>query len=532
MPRIALLLLLLCLPAPAQEDGLKKPPLIFFRTPDPKTRKEIRAEIKNLNDSTIVDRRRARRRLADIGIWSVPALSATLEGKKREKDMRVRMNAILTLSQLEDPRSLPSLRAAAHDSDSWVRRSAMLVLGHFRQGADRDLLLEAMREMRSNRKHQAAAALAAAKLPRTGDDLLGIALFPLMKRDDANMAGMLLAAIVATPDSPEPRRAKLQKLLEKRLEEDSKLVRRVAATGLIARPGLPGILPRLQRRIRRERDKHVRALLYGAIAALPRTDAIRVVLLKTATDANEKREVRAAAALGLADEWPPSDFWNDDDRYKKLRFAARKGGNNDLTAALMFALAHTGRPEAVDELLRFFRQGNKYAKIYSAGCLGHLIAFPAAGKFDSERAEEIRLTLVHSQVTDPRLKRVRAAVQQLFWERRDPGMVFGRLGDIDPYGMWSRSERERALDLVNARVYEVLELDYVADAGDRERTTKQDDDGDDSDSGDEEEDDGDGSTAPKIPGKGTGTTSRSAEENDLIDFLRHRPYYEEHDLGR
>ena len=76
--------------------------------------------------------------------------------------------------------------------------------------------------------------------------------------------------------------------------------------------------------------------------------------------------------------------------------------------------------------------------------------------------------------------------------------------------------------------------------GDRERTTKQDDDSsddDDDDDGDsnkeaEEVDDDDPSTAPQIPGKGTGTTSRSAEENDLIDFLRRRPYYEERDLGR
>ncbi|MFQ5844103.1 MAG: HEAT repeat domain-containing protein [Planctomycetota bacterium] len=519
MLRSLSILALCALPLAAEE----RYPVRFFPTPDSETARKIRALVQHLGGSTVAERRDARAEIGSYGVWAVPTLVDRLAGKRPEKAMRVRMNAVLALSDIMDPRSLEALRAAAKDLNPWVRRSAMLVLGHFRRPQDRDRLLAALRDDDPNAKHQVAAAVAVSKLlraapsdrSRPGDPLLREARIPLQSRDEHYVAGVLLAACVSTPDRPDARQA-LHRLLEERLTHKRPLVRRVAATGLIVRPGTPELLPRLLKRIHKEKDKSVRALLYGAVAALPRTDEVRDVLLRCACSDKEKDEVRAAAAIGLAEEPPQAHYWADEERYRRLRTAARKGRNDDVTGTLLFAWARTGRPEVVDELLKLIPGGKKYTRFYGMGCLGYLKAYHSGRDGAAEgRAYDIYEAVAGFEkvAKDPRVRRVVGAVKRLWGEagRKDPAAVFRTLQSIDRYGLWSRTPRDRVLARLNARVYEVLELDYVPDiAGERP-----------------------GASAPgggAAPQKGGST--QSEEENDLTDFLRNRPYFEERDLGR
>jgi len=459
---LSLLLLAAAAPAPGGEDkapappGGAPPPLVFFRDPDPETKRRIQALLssKELGSGTRDIRTRARKEVAGVGEWTIPALCESLHGKKRDKANRVRMNVCLAMARVlergrADSRLLDAIRGAvADDEDHWIRRAALLVLAGFEQAGDHVFLEARLENPDLARKDQEAAALALAKVgdPGAKDPLLLL----LGKPDlpERNAAAYLLAFVLVAPE--EAGTTCLDKL-----EHDSKLVRLVAATGLCLRPAAGQGVEKIAARLKVERDKFVRARLVHALAAATSDEERRrEALLALAGNLDEKSEVRIAAFLALADAYGPEESYARTKRLLSPQHDAVYG-------AALFALARSGADAAVDDLFRVLKTGSLPHQTYAAGALGHLLAF-APARPRRERDVFRELGAAQARATSDRLKTFLGRLLDLNFEQgraERARALFLEYPDPDGNLVWTPTRLDRTMRFVNDLLPPIFELD-------------------------------------------------------------------------
>jgi HEAT repeat protein len=474
----------------------------FFREPDHETAREIEEAISSngIGSSTRDVRTAARRKLRSIGRWAVPTLRGAVAGKTR---LRVRMNAVMSLSRILDPSCLPELREAAEKDrkHAWVRTTACLGLGLFGDpdGKTVPLLRALLRDDRDPGLYQRTTALALGRIESDASAAELLAAVESLPGDRPILAAALvLAASVRSPDARP----------ERFLGSEHEIVRRAAAICLRIRP-LPSsqaeLLLELVRKPASPRDRHVRPLLYDALAAMERTDEIRDQLLRGATRSTENKEVRVAAICGLAMEWGITEH------YKPLRKALPKGRNDPVAACMLFALAQTGERDAVPELIRILRSGSGLQRYYAAGSLLYLVSLSRPGEaHPDERMIFEAIGRLRGSIRDAGLKYlvedvagalntsdpVKRVERARSWFRDTP----------DPYRLhlWDWTSEDRTWAAVNDFVTALLELDDVADKGDPLE----------------------GALPGGDPGFGNERNVQATpEEVDMLDFLRERPAY-------
>ncbi|HEX5135707.1 MAG TPA: HEAT repeat domain-containing protein [Planctomycetota bacterium] len=361
MRRLAPVLLLL-LVSPGLRADPAETPFLVLREPDPETEKEIKRDLiteKSLGGS---DRRQKREELARIGPWCVPYLATAL----RKENARIKLNAVLTLAMIRDPRGLVALReAAAKDDSIWVRRAATLAIPLFEWRQDlktlKDLLATPRAEWRS-------VAPALARLRATEAAPLLASAAERLPRDEHDAAAIVLSAAVAGADIP----------FVELLEDRSKLVQEAAAAGLAIRPLPPQRAGEILAARKRSRmGGEARVLAIRALGAIdPRPDDAQAALLEIASKDGEAAE-RIAALLelrGTADEIGP--LWK---AYQRLR-----DRNDPVLAALLLALARTREPKAEEKLLELVTTGSDFVRFYAGAAL--LCVYGPGRLTDDQRA--------------------------------------------------------------------------------------------------------------------------------------------------
>jgi len=504
--RLWLLALLACAPCLRAQEGETRGGMVFFE-PDAATRREIQNQLidpTGVGSGTRDVRTAARKRLTEIGPWTVPFLCRAIA--KGSGD-RVPMNCVFALARVGDYHCIPTLEGAvAKHSHAETRTAAALALGTFRAGLTP---LNQLVDPKEDRRFARAALLALAKIPGGSSTLLTTATdFPRLSKNPGFYAAALLGAAIATAAGREKCLAQLG--------HDENIIRKAAAIGLMLRPPAEADLAPLRERFdRTEKDNEVRALQVRALAAVsPRTSEIRALLLEIATRHNkEKKEARIAALIALADEPGVSES------YEELRKLYRREstGNDPLAGALLFAMARTGEQKAGEDLLTVAMTGSAFLASYAVGSLlDRLVDDPDAfpdpqrifDKLERRRAAEkdalllelLDVARVVRTLTDPAERRAKARP---------------RLAAVpDPRGLhlWDRTAEERVWDTVNSFLYEILAVDDIADRG---SVTTQQTPG------------GEGTTS----GGGARALEGSPDEQDLIDFLNEKPYFGPDDLG-
>jgi HEAT repeat protein len=466
------------------------PPFLILPTPDPATEKEIRNELVNqkaLGDHVALERVRARERLAYLGPWTVPYL---VEAVLKEKNNRVRMNAVLTLALIRDPRGLDALlAAAAGDSDRWVRRAAILALGTFRSEGTADALRRLLDDTKPGAPRSAAAlALAKIRAPAAAEALPAKA--ENLPADEHEAAALLLAAAIARP---------VEGILERLAssKESRRLVHEAAATALTIRPLPAERAKELLAQLDRTRfDGTTRVMIIRALGAIqPRPDEVRAKLIDLARRDNPAAEERIAALLefeGRAEEY---------DALKKA-YSRIEGRNDPLVAVLLFAMARTREPAAFAEVEKVVRSGPDQMAYYAGASLLHVATFSAPPLDAMTRG---RLT---KPVRDRRSDWERlAAVADNVAVGRATISDFRKLDDPRSLHLFDLTPGERPWREVNRLFARIFELDKVLDAFDTARPYR----------------------VPESPfggggGGGGGETERKApggttEEQDLFDIL-------------
>lgn len=504
----------LCVLVTAQ-DGPAPP--IFFRTPDKDTEKRIDDLMshKGLGSGTRKVRTDARRELRDIGIWTVPFLCNAISGKRKVKIGRIPMNATMTLGRILDPFCLDVLRTAATTDrgkkQHHLRQTACLVIGLFDAstedlGKNVDTLTAVLEERGDRRVYHCAAALGLGKIKDKRATSRLVAMLAELPKDPYYAAAAIVGASVRSRD------AQPERFLDRKNEE---IVRRAAATCLTIRPMPSEHAPVLIKWLNDgTKDRRVRPLVYYALAAMPRTDAIRAALLKGATRGGERDEARVAALIGLSYEW------NVRSNYKAIKRAVKKGRNDRVVAAALFALAQTGAPQAVDDLIGVMRSGSARSRFYAAGSLMYMVtlANPSRLHKDDAKIRDAIADLRRAQdaaLKDFDLFRGAALVTTDLKKRAETARTWFK--DMrDPYGLnlWSWTQEDRSWALVNKLLPAIFDLDDIADKSDFDNPNKV------------------GDQPLATPGKSGGRELQGTpEEQDLLDFLAERPYFGAEDLG-
>jgi HEAT repeat protein len=292
----------------------------------------------------------AREELARIGPWSVPSLSTAL----RKASGRVRLNGVIALMLIRDPRGLPALRAAAkEDDDVFIRRAATLAIGTFECPGD----FATLRSLRDgSRGEWRAVAPALARLHhKDSGAILNAAAAPKSLRgmDARDAAAVVLAAAIVGPDAPPT----------DLLEHEEKLVQEAAAIGLALRPLPEDRAGEIIRKLERSKlEKAARVLAIRALGAIhPRPREAEAKLLDLACrdgDADERIVALIELAGGAAE-------------YAELAKAYGKleGRNDPVAAALLFALARTGEDKAIHTLRDVVRRGSSFLQFYAGASL-------------------------------------------------------------------------------------------------------------------------------------------------------------------
>jgi HEAT repeat protein len=483
-------------------------PLVFFRKPDKKTEKWIQNDLiggDGIGAGTMDTRSRARAELEVLDAWAVPYLAEALYGRKKDGAHTVRMNAAATLARILDPRALPELRGAAvADKDRWVQRTALLGLGLFRAREDVDLFAGNL-SLRPEKRRDPAAAIGLGKLrgsPTAANALLTRLAKP--PRDAHLTCALLLAAAVRSSEAP----------IQRFLTHKKPLVQRVAAACLQIRPLAPDQVDALLKQINRGRFTDVLELQFYALATMPeRTAAVREALLDCAVKSKFKSGARVAALIGLAYEWGKKENY---DRLAKL-YRGIRGRNDNVVAALMFAMVRTGDPRAVESLLGVLKAGSPFLRFYASGALFHLIAL---GPEEHPRADEIASLLERqrSRTEDKRLLRLIDLIGR--WRTPPEGTTdrsklardgLREVGDPRNLHLFDRTRKERAWEIINSMVPLIFELDALL--------------------GSMSEPDLSGKIPEAKPGSGGKDEAGSEEELDLLDWLTEQPYFVPEDLG-
>jgi len=512
--RVLLLMLLLSCPLVAGEDAGPAPHVIF-RTPDQDTARAIKVLLSSngIGSSTRDVRSAAREGLREIGRWSVAPLRLTIDRKKRVKGVRVPMNAIMTLARILDPDCLLELRAAAEgDRDKNVRKTACLALGLFGPDPTTVTLLDRLfRAHRDGGEHRRASAIALGKIAGEGVESLLETTSNLPRDDEFLAAAVLLAAAVRTPRARPARY----------IGHEQEIVRRVAVTCLLIRPTQdPALILDVLKKTARAEDRHIRPLLYHALASIERTEAVRARLMHCATRTRENDDARIAAVVGLAQEWGVTAS------YKPLRkvWKLLSGRNNKVGAALMLATLQTGDPRAVDDALRVLDTGSNWLRFYAGGSLLYYVSLSRPGRAQPREVERKifdKIAGLRSGSRDSQVQYIIDMAGALKYESdlekraKKAREWFADVPDRNHLHLWDWTREDRAWALINRLIPALFELDDIADKGDPfERT--------------EDNPVGDGA---KEKASDQRTISASPEESDLLDFLAEHPYFGPEDLG-
>ncbi len=146
--------------AVSARGGDAPPDPVFFKSPDPVTRRLIDDALKLLNNQPISDHTRGREELVAIGYWTVRPLLGLL----RDGSFSERRNAALTLGTILDRRAiLPLLKTAENDPHLFVPSFAALVVGKF-ESPDSISRLDDLVKLRRKDHRRIAAVLSIAKL--------------------------------------------------------------------------------------------------------------------------------------------------------------------------------------------------------------------------------------------------------------------------------------------------------------------------------------------------------------------------------
>lgn len=494
MRRLAFLSILAAAPQALRAEEAQTPFLIF-READPATAKRIERDLvteKQLGGLMPAARRQTREDLARIGPLSVPFLATAL---KKESSARIRLNTVIVLALVRDPRGLPALRGAAkEDDDISVRRAATLAIGTFESPADLDTLKGLPGAPRGEWR-SAAPALARLRQRDAGAILKARADPKLLPDDEHDAAATLLAAAIAT------REVALVGFLEHR----QKLVQQAAAAGLLVRP--PQRTGEILAALGRTKLAGTARVL--AIRALGAIEGAQDALLDIACkDGNADERIAALLELkGSADEYAPL----------AKAYARIEGRNDPVAAALLLALARTREEKAIATLLAIVRGGgSEQLRFYAAAAL--LCANGSALLDDTIRREAVALggeigLLAQGMAATSEAKRVAA---------------LAKLREIkDPRHLRLYLEREERNWLeVNRLVTRIFELDEVLVQFDSSRPYRTEESPLDGGGGSEK--------FQKAASKGTD------EEQDLFDLLipprvgddpPRRPYFGPEDLG-
>jgi HEAT repeat protein len=521
-----LLALLLLAPGSLAEDDV---PLIFFRQPDRRTKKDIVHAVSSKGlGSTRAVRRQSRARLVEIGPWAVPFLAEALT--RGTENARVRMNAAITMAWIRDPAAVVPLGAGAEkDKDLYVRWASCLALGKFRESGAVIRILKSRRGGLVLVKTKMAAALALGKsrdLPAARMEIRAAAAD--MPKDPHYAAAILVATSLLVEDP---------QILDRFLGHKDKLLRRTAVTCRLVRPLKPTQVEILKKRLAVERDRDIRALLYHALGAVEGATDLRGRLLEAATQTKEKKPARIAAAIELARRY------NVPANYEPLLRALRKiqSRNDPVAGPLIFALAQTGHPEAIEKVKKIMKApGEGLRSFYAAGSLLYLACHGLANEM---KARTLIDEIAGTATTERRHKELLAVVKPLryempavLWEKALTAEKGKSLRKLFGAWIWILSDEERAWAKLNLLLPFILELDDVMDTHDMSEHASAeppkgqgatDDSGGDGDTHDV--DGGNGDEGGVQPGVGRPSAAGKPEEQDLIDFLRD-PYYVREDL--
>ncbi len=474
MRRLAFLWFLPAAPQALLADEAETPFLVF-READPATAKRIERDLvteKQLGGLMPAARRQTREELARIGPWCVPFLSTAL---KKESSARIRLNAVIALVLIRDPRGLPALRAAAReDGDISVRRAATLAIGTFECPAD-FATLKALPGAPRGEWRSAAPALARLRQTDAAAILKARADPKALPDDEHDAAAIVLAAAIATPEVA----------LIGFLEHKQKLVQQAAAAGLCLRPP-------------QRADEILAALGRTRLAGAARVLAIRAL---GAIEGAQDALLDIACKDGNADERIAAllELKGSTDEYASLAkaYARIEGRNDPVAAALLLALARTREEKAIATLLAIVRGGgSEQLRFYAAAAL--LCANGSALLDDTIRREAVALggdigLLAQGMAATSEAKRVAA---------------LAKLREIkDPRHLRLYVDRgERNWLEVNRLVTRIFELDEVLVQFDSSRPYRTEDSALDGGGGGDEK-------LLKAASKGTD------EEQDLFDLL-------------
>jgi HEAT repeat protein len=499
-------------------------PLVFFRQPDRQTRKEIVHAVssKGLGSGTRKVRRQSRARLVEIGPWAVPFLSQALN--KRTVDMRVRMNAAITLAWIKDRAGLAALRVGAEgDKDGSVRRTCCLALGKF---GESEALVRILTKRRGPNKTAAALALAKSGDLRTA--LREIRAAAEDMPDDPRYAAAILVATSLLEDDPQ--------IIDGFLGHKDKLLRRAAVTCRLIRPLKPTQVELLVKRLAVERDPEIRALLFHALGAVAGAEKRHAILLAAASQTKEKKPARIAAAIEVARDYDVRA------NYPLLRGAVKriKSRNDPVVGPLLFALAQTGDPEAIDRLKKIMRAPEAGLRSFYAA--GRLLYVACHGMAKELSARTLIDEIAKTSSKEPWLRRLLEIVKPLRYER--PAILWEKalagdentkpkrasLKKLELARLWTVSHEDRAWAKLNLLLPHIFKLDDIVDTRDMSGYAPAEPpkgQGSTDDSG--ATDDGAGDDGGPKPAVGKGAATGKADEQDLIDFLKD-PYFVREDL--
>jgi HEAT repeat protein len=472
-----------------------KTPFLIFREADLPTTKRIKDFVteKQLGGRSPDTRREVREELARIGPWCVPFLATAL---RKESSARIRLNAVIALMLIRDPRGLPALRAAARDDDDVnVRRASTLAIGTFECPVDfgelRGLLETPRGEWRA-----VAPALARGRSPEAAPFLAAKIQPKHLPRDEHDAAATVLSAVIAADVAPVDL-----------LDHPQRLVQEAAAAGLSVKPLPPARAGELLNAFRRTKARVAAIRALGAIPDRPAD--VQAELLDIACR-GEKADERIAALLelrGHADELDPL-----------LKAYGRLRDRNDpVVAALLLALARTREKDAVDTLLDVVGHGSPFLQFYAAASL---LYANGDAKLEDERIRRAVTGL--GDKDDPPFDALAACAQKMAssnWQ--------GAIAEIpeieDPRNLrlfFGREERN--WHEVNRLLVTIFELGVVLEQFDSKKPGRE--------------------TESAVGGGGGAEETRkapsgSAEDQDLFDLLippnkARKPYFGPGDLGR
>jgi HEAT repeat protein len=492
---LPLALLLLAPGGRAEEDDV---PLVFFRTPDRQTKKEIRHAVssKGLGSGTRVVRRRSRARLVEIGPWA--AIAALNTGAEKDKHLFVRRTCCLALGKFRESETVIDILGSTRRDAVKTKTAAALALG---KSSEKNL-----------DKAREEIGAAAADMPK----------------DARYAAAILVTTTLLLKDDP--------RIIDRFLGHKDKLLRRAAVTCRLIRPLRPTQIGLLEKRLTVERDPEIRALLYHALGAVGGVE-INERLGNAATKTKEKKPARIAAAIELARRHSVPANW------KSLWGAISKihSRNDPVVGPLLFALAQTGHPEAIKKLKRYMRMPEAGLRsFYAAGSLLYLACHGMAKEL---KARDLIDEIARINTKEPRLAKLVEIVKPLryeppavLWMKALTGEKGKNLNEIPGAWLWTVSDEDQAWAKLNLLLPYIFELDDIMDTRDMSEYTPTDPpkgqgatDDSGSDDGTHDDGAGDGEEGGIQPSIGKGAASGKAEEQDLIDFLK-EPYFVREDL--